>query len=697
MSSHSQNRVSHARPNEAAPFSALSRVQRQDLIRLVMSIAEQMRNTLHLSASTPVSGADTRIPTHFYHPAMRSFDAWREEVLVRIRDALEVSVPKVADGRLGVDPHDHSFLHAHYPPIATTLVPFGRSEAIMESLLMLLLSLKSYDARSRVLLLHVASSLSLPLKMVLDLEAKTAKSLLATGKMNADAESALREEASRSANRWKIGFASAAGAALIGITGGLAAPVVAGGIAALTQSVGLGAVAGFFGVAGSSPIVAALFGAYGGIMGGQVMERYAKEVEDFKFIPVDDSSEPRLRVGVAVTGWIVDGEEEVVDPWRSVGGGLEAYALRWELAALTDLGVSLSGILTSTAMSWLKLELAKLTFSAALYSIIWPLAMLQTARVVDNPFSIAKHRAGKAGLVLADAIINKAQGNRPITLVGYSLGARVIYSCLRSLAKRDAFGLVENVVLMGAPVPADDAEWREMRSIVAGRLVNVYSEQDYVLAFLYRMSSVQMGVAGLQRIELEGVENVDKGKLVSGHLMYRHAVGRILKDLLVGDMVLEVVEQQEVTLKALIEQEERAADKTIKMVENDLELEAQKEMSDGGRRGVRPPGYEETGSLETIETLDIRQQNCPGKNLTPIRHPLDSGVGDLQQLEARTCVIGFTHEPEVKQQELDERSAIPEEHRAMPEDSARDMDAVLSRVEAKLAAMRLKRRGAKWY
>ncbi|KAI5856568.1 hypothetical protein BZA05DRAFT_388994 [Tricharina praecox] len=709
-------------PDEADPLAALSGVQRQELIRLVMSIAKHMRHALRLATSTPQPSSDKRLSTRLYRLAMRSFDGWRDEVLVRISAVLQVPVPKDVDDKREVTPHEDPFLHVHFPPFATTLTHLEKREVIVESLLLLLLSLKSYDARSRVLLLHVVSSLALPLDSLLDIEAKTAKTLLETVQMTAEAESAKRVEASRSSNRWKIGLASVAGAALIGVTGGLAAPVVAAGIGSLMGGVGLGAVAGYLGVvAGSSTIIGALFGAYGGRMGGQMMQRYAKEVEDFKFIPVDGSSESRLRVGVAITGWVVDGEAEVVDPWRSVGGGLEAYALRWELDALTELGVSLSEILTSTAMSWVKLELAKITLSAALYSVIWPLAMLQTARVIDNPFSIAKHRADKAGLVLADAIINKAQGNRPITLVGYSLGARVVYSCLRSLAERGAYGMVENVVLMGAPVPATVAEWRELRSVVAGRVVNVYSKQDYVLAFLYRTSSVQLGVGGLQEIQLEGVENVDEGKLVSGHLMYRHAVGRILKGLLVGDMVLAEVEKGEITLKDLVEQEERAADRTIKMVENDKEMETKNDTSNESQKEVSLLDYEASEPVKTMhfETLHTDHRNGPSKNRLQTQHPLDSDVGelqqlemrpdqqhglsknllqmkqpldldvgDLQQLEARPYTPVSEPDPEVKDLESGEHKAIPEE------DRERNMDAVLSRVEAKLAAMRMKRGGA---
>ena len=199
----------------------------------------------------------------------------------------------------------------------------------------------------------------------------------------------------------------------------------------------------------------------------------------------------------------------------------------------------------------------KRSIFADMMAAMWPLGLLQVSRVVDNPFSITKARAEKAGAVLADALINRAQGERPVTLLGYSLGARVIYSCLLSLAARRAFGLVENVVLMGAPVPSDAADWRVLRTAVAGRLVNVYSANDYVLGFLYRTSSVQLGVAGLQRVDgVPGIENVDVSAAVSGHLRYRHLVGRILRTVGFEDLDLEAVQREEEAFQKMLKEEE---------------------------------------------------------------------------------------------------------------------------------------------
>jgi len=428
-----------------------------------------------------------------------------------------------------------------------------------------------------------AGALGVPVSQLAELEATTAATLLKAAKhMSADTESAARAEKSRESQKWKWGIASVAGAALIGVTGGLATPLVAAGLGTVLGTVGLGAAAaaGYHGaLAESSALVGALFGTYGGRMTGRMMEKYAVEVKDFRFLPVGATEEgARLRVAVGITGWVVDAEEDVVAPWRCLGGpGMEAYALRWEVEAQQELGNAPETTLVAYVYGKVKGEIIKRTVFATLYSALWPLGLMKAAKLVDNPFSIAMRRSEKAGLVLADAIINRAQGERPVTLVGFSLGARVVYTCLLELAERGAFGLVENAVLMGSPVPASRSSWERIRMVVAGRVVNVFSEQDYILAFLYRTSSIQLGVAGLQNIEVAGVENVNAEETVAGHLRYRFAVSGLLEGLVEGDIEVGEAEKQQDVLKTLEKEDEEKGDEKWDEVEEGKRIVAEKE------------------------------------------------------------------------------------------------------------------------
>jgi hypothetical protein len=439
-------------------------------------------------------------------------------------------------------------------------------------MLLLLLSLEHYSSYSRILLLHLSSSLHLPLHILVEDEVKVAQGLLEAAKhMSGSEETQKRNDDNKVARRWKVGLASVAGAAVIGVTGGLAAPLVAGAIGTIMVGVGLEATTAAVllgSLAESGVIVGTLFGAYGGRMTGKMMDAYAKEVEDFAFLPLKGSKhhdplpeDRRLRVTVGVSGWLTQ-KEDIITPWRALGRKSEVFALRWELEALTKLGSSMESVVKSAAWTVAKKEIIARTIFASLMDALWPIALLKVSKVVDNPFSVAKNRADKAGLVLADALINRAQGERPVTLIGYSLGARLIYSCLMSLAERRAFGLVESAVLVGTPAPSDAADWRAMRSVVAGRLVNVYSENDYILAFLYRTSAIQYGVAGLQEAQdVKGVENVNVSEMVSGHLRYQYLVGSILEKIGFEDIDVDEVAREEETLALLEEQEKKEQEK----------------------------------------------------------------------------------------------------------------------------------------
>lgn len=484
-------------------------------------------------------------------------------------NAARVAPPIYDFGRAEVDEQleamEISKLQTLYPPVQTRLTTILRNDRIcvISCMVLSLLSSGHYSAHSRVLLCYLTSSLTLPLTVLTSEETEIAQTLMLASKaLSADEETLKRQAENATSRKWKVGLASIAGAVAIGVTGGIAAPIVAGAIGGIMSGVGLGGVASFLGIfAMNGALVGTLFGAFGGQMTGEMMDRYAKEVTDFKFLPVVDGNDARketeaegrrLRVTIGINGWLKT-PDDVLKPWKVLGRESEAFALRYEMDALVDLGNSLEGMVSSYAWSFVKLEILKKTVLATLWSALWPVYLLKSATLIDNPFSLARNRSEKAGEVLADALINKAQGERPVTLIGYSLGARVIYSCLRSLAERKAFGLIEDVILIGSPVPSSKANWRIMRSVVSGKLTNVYSENDYILAFMYRTTSIQFGVAGLQKIEgVEGVDNVDLSAEVSGHLRYPDLVGKILKRCGVQDVTVEdgyiekdVVETQE--------------------------------------------------------------------------------------------------------------------------------------------------------
>ncbi|KAK0657129.1 hypothetical protein B0T16DRAFT_52614 [Cercophora newfieldiana] len=560
----------------------LNIAKRKALYTLIEEIMRWMRSQIDLRSDgqvQPPYPANTTLVT-IRRDALAHFDTWRREVLAKLKEVLSapddaeivdqrrarnerlaqrrVGVPAPINdlinlGGLGDDAGkakaDRSAsvarLQASYHPIPTrlTTIPLEDQEETLSCVLLIILSTGKYSAESRALVVYLASALELPLSTVNSEEIKIATSLAESGAkaereqtdstMSAEAEAEKRKQEGQASRYWKVGLASVAGAALIGVTGGLAAP---GGI---MGSVGLGGVASFLGIFWmNGALVGTLFGAFGAKMTGEAVDQYTKEVEDFRFIPQkeqtgraysqDDQSSRRLRVLIGVNGWLTS-EDDITKPWKFVGDDSEVFALRYEVKSLLGLGASLEDLVASYAWKFVRLEILKRTVLVTLWSALWPVTLLSMASKIDNPFSLARNRSDKAGKILADAIINRVQGERPVTLVGYSLGSRVIYACLRSLAERRAFGLIDTVVLIGSPVPSNRDHWMLMRTMVSGKIYNVYSENDYLLAFLYRATSVQLGVAGLQEISnIEGVENLNLSEEVQGHLRYPKLIDQIL-------------------------------------------------------------------------------------------------------------------------------------------------------------------------
>ena len=126
---------------------------------------------------------------------------------------------------------------------------------------------------------------------------------------------------------------------------------------------------------------------------------------------------------------------------------------------------------------------------AALYV---PVLLGKLAYLIDNPWSVSCARADRAGLVLADSLIDRNLGARPITLVGYSIGARVIFSALQEMARKGAVGLVQNVYLFGSPIVAKTDEYLRARTVVSGRFLNGYATNDWILGTDLQLCGIEI-------------------------------------------------------------------------------------------------------------------------------------------------------------------------------------------------------------
>ena len=244
----------------------------------------------------------------------------------------------------------------------------------------------------------------------------------------------------------------------------------------------------------------------------------------------------QTNVLITVSGWCNYDSDDHIYPYSTLVPGVNGdhYALIWETKTLQELGSTMA-ILAGEIASFIFQQGLQVTVLPVLMgALTGPMWLLKLNYLVDNPWGNALTKAEKAGRLLADTLIGQVQSNRPVTLVGFSVGARLIYYCLLELASKNAFGIIESVYLMGTPVVSSKAEWETISSIVAGKIYNCFTTNDSVLGVLYRASiSSYKDVPGLSPIQhdIPDIVNVDVTETVNGHMEYASKLPKILAQL----------------------------------------------------------------------------------------------------------------------------------------------------------------------
>ncbi|CAN3475210.1 probable lipase Mil1p [Diutina catenulata] len=327
-----------------------------------------------------------------------------------------------------------------------------------------------------------------------------------------------------------IGLATLGGGLAIGLSMGLLAPVIGAGLAAGFTTIGIGGTSGFLAGVGGSAVITTTGVVLGLKVGNKAGKRRAGDVHTFEFKPLHNNK--RTNLVITVSGWMNGKMDDVRLPFSTVDPVMgDVFSLLWEPDMLQSMGQTITILASEALSSSIQQILGATILTSLMAAIQLPVMLSKLTYIIDNPWNVSLDRAWKAGKILADTLVSGNMGVRPITLVGFSLGARLIYSCLIELAKRDCYGLVENVILLGTPVAINHDQLALARSVVSGKYVNGYSKKDWILGYLFRATSGGLSsVAGLSAIDKFGIEDFDCTSLVEGHMAYRVAIPKILKE-----------------------------------------------------------------------------------------------------------------------------------------------------------------------
>ncbi|CEI64091.1 putative membrane protein C6F6.13c [Fusarium venenatum] len=405
---------------------------------------------------------------------------------------------------------------------------------VLCDLFLLLIADSIYDARSRVLLERVGESLDITWIDICRFEKKVTEALemqQAAEKENWNEEEHTEARRKKALTRRYVmmGLATVGGGLVIGLSAGLLAPVIGAGLATGLTAVGVTGTSGFLGGVGGAAIITSSAAASGSLIGGRAAGRRTGAVKTFEYRPLHNNK--RVNLVVTISGWLTGKVDDVRLPFSTVDPVMgDIYSVLFEPEMLRSMGDTINILATEALTSSIQQILGTTILATLMSAIQLPIILTKLSYLIDNPWAVSLDRATAAGKILADSLIERNLGTRPITLVGFSIGARVVFSCLQELAKKGGVGIVQNVYMFGSPIVVSKEEYIKAKTVVSGRFLNAYSRSDWILGYLFRLTSGGIRrVAGLAPVEdCPFVENMDVTDLVNGHMDYRQKMPVLL-------------------------------------------------------------------------------------------------------------------------------------------------------------------------
>ncbi|KAF2482570.1 hypothetical protein BDY17DRAFT_235740, partial [Neohortaea acidophila] len=507
---------------------------------------------------------------------------------------------------------------------------------VLCDLFLLLIADSTYDARSRTLLEHVGEALSVGWQEVCRFEKRVTDALEMqeqADKENWNEQEHLEErrKAARNKRLMVMGICTVGGGLVIGLSAGLLAPVIGAGLAAGFTAVGVSGTSTFLGGAGAAAMIGGGGALTGGIIGVRSSNRRTGAVRTFEYRPLFNNKRPNLIV--TVSGWMTGKVDDVRLPFSTVDPIMgDVYSVNWEPEMLQSTGQTIQILATEALTQTIQQILGMTILTTLMAGLNLPLVLTKLSYLIDNPWTVSLVRADATGLILADSLIDRNLGVRPITLVGFSLGSRVIFSCLKELARKGAIGLIQNVYLFGSPIVTKKEDYISARSIVSGRFVNGYATNDWILGYLFRATSGGiMRVSGLSSVDVPGIENKDVTEIVTGHMAYRAMMPKLLEE--VGWMV-DGLEFSEIE-----DPDPENHEKRQRELLNEIEA-ARQELEDGQKEKEKKGGLKaffsrgkKAPSRKEWETYDERSQKVlEGDEAEVERRAAEVGMGGVNDI-----------------------------------------------------------------
>lgn len=453
--------------------------------------------------------------------------------------------------------------------------------------LLFLMDEHNYDSRIRMTFINISFSLNIKLESIYQLEDDVSIELYKLIQEVFDAKKKQKESSDNKGNFLLFGTLSVLTGGVLLLTGGLATPILIPAISGLMSSVGvIGAISGF----GTIATVTLLGSELNILKGGKLLlslfntihlsqlisedksikfletqpllqhknsnydlkslnsdntDVYEKDIfilqteSDIKnedYVLTEDyirnievkSHKPGLLLYLCVPGFLNKDIDEFGILRNQLNYG-EIYTMEWESNLLFEFGKYINKVVElpnaySIREFWISKVNNRFSIISMINSLCWSKNFL--GQLPYNPLRVLIKKAVIHGKTLANLLMQRVHGKRPLTLIGLSLGANILFSCLEELVKNREYGLIQNVVFIGGTVSISNASrWKDLKSVIPGRFINAYSSKDWIISYLFRDAKLNYEICGLEPcFEKFGIENIDISKITESHFDYQNTL-----------------------------------------------------------------------------------------------------------------------------------------------------------------------------
>ena len=227
-----------------------------------------------------------------------------------------------------------------------------------------------------------------------------------------------------------------------------------------------------------------------------------------------------------ISGFLSQGQNEEKS-WKAVVDlfpDSQVFAIKYSSTKVIDL---IKGTIKDLTLHFYKALLIP-------FGLIFPRLLPEIT--LTKQFDIARKNAHVTGKLLAICIaLGIHLENQSITLIAFSLGTKVVTSCVHYLHKLHAHNKVHDIILMGGAASIDKklSKFRSYFQVANGKVMNCYSKNDTILKVLahyknitpigtcpvvcYSKSSAEKEIIDNGKV----IKNICMTKLATGHLVYR--------------------------------------------------------------------------------------------------------------------------------------------------------------------------------